>query len=400
MGHPVLLFLVNGEPNSAMGIRARAFAERLQSSFCIHITYRSANKIYAIFRFVWLLLHYRPALCYVLDIGFSGVLAASVYRVLSRCRVVIDTGDAIYELSRNSGRCGRISLWLTGLLEQLALSISHRIVVRSHPHKEWLASQGKTADVIPDGVDTARFSPSPADDLRRQYGLEGCLIIGLVGSLIWNDRWQMCYGWELIELIDRLRARPVKGFIIGDGSGLQKLKAQCAARGLENRIVFAGRIAYDDLPRYLNLLDVCLSTQTNDTAGQVRTTGKLPLYLACGRFVLASALGEAARVLPPEMLVQYNGIKDSEYPIRLAARVQALLAHPETLLQHEDSILIAQTHFDYDVLAARLQQTIYELLPAAAPLGAVAPRTSLTERLRGDVKGPLCCRREPRGGTR
>src|SRR5438128_12008818 len=100
MGHPILLFLVNGEPNSAMGIRARSFVERLQSGFCIHIAYRPAHKIYAIFRFFWLLLRHRPALCYVLDIGFSGVLAASVYRLLSRCRGVIGTGGDIYELPR------------------------------------------------------------------------------------------------------------------------------------------------------------------------------------------------------------------------------------------------------------------------------------------------------------
>ena len=371
MGRLNLLFLVNGEPDSAIGIRARSFEERLRSDFRVHVAYRSTHKLYAILRFFWLLLRRRPELCYVIDIGYSGVLAARLYRMISRCRVAVDTGDAIYELSRNSGRRG-IRLWLTRRLEELALSMSDRVVVRSHPYQEWLASRGKTADVIPDGVDTAEFAPRPVDDLRRQYGLEGYLVVGLVGSLIWNDRWQMCYGWELIELIDQLRDRPVKGFIIGDGSGLQRLKAQCVARGLEGRIVFTGWIAYDDLPQHLSLLDVCLSTQTNDTAGQVRTTGKLPLYLASGRFVLASALGEAARVLPTEMLVQYNGTKDNEYPSRLAARVQTLLEHPEYLQQREASILIAQTHFDYNFLAGRLKQTLCELLPAAASPGAFA----------------------------
>ena len=32
----------------------------------------------------------------------------------------------------------------------------------------------------------------------------------------------------------------------------------------------------------------------------------MPLYLAAGRFVLASRVGEAARVLPPEMLVEFR----------------------------------------------------------------------------------------------
>ena len=62
MGRPILLFLVNGEPDSAMGIRARSFAKRLRSDFCVHIAYRSTHKIYAIFRFFWLLLLFTLAL--------------------------------------------------------------------------------------------------------------------------------------------------------------------------------------------------------------------------------------------------------------------------------------------------------------------------------------------------
>jgi len=193
--------------------------------------------------------------------------------------------------------------------------------------------------------------------------LGGVTVIGLLGSLIWNSRWEMCYGSELIEAVDRLRDLPVKGLIVGDGSGLPKLKAQCAARGLRDRIVFVGRIPYDDLPQYLNSMDICLSTQTNDTVGQVRTTGKLPLYLACGRFVLASRVGEAARVLPPEMLVPYEGTKDNEYPGRIIDRVRSLLAQPESLQTRAASVAIAQAHFDYNMLTDRIRQTIVDLLP-------------------------------------
>jgi glycosyltransferase involved in cell wall biosynthesis len=363
MRRPNIAFLVNGDVGSAMGIRARSFAARLTGDFQIRIAYRSGNKVYSILRFLGLLLRVRPTICYVLDMGFSGVLGAGLYRFVSRCPTVVDTGDAIFELSRNSGSRGRFGLWLTKLLEQFALSISDRVVVRSHPHQDLLASRGISAIVIPDGVDTEQFRPQAENDLRRKRGLEGFTVIGLLGSLIWNSRWQMCYGWELIELMDRLRDRSVKGLIIGDGSGLSKLEAQCSARGLEDRITFAGRVPYDDLPQYLNLMDICLSTQTNDMAGQVRTTGKLPLYLACGRFVLASEVGEAARVLPPAMLVPYHGTNDSEYPSRLADRVRSLLKHPERLQEHAASVAVARAHFDYSTLTDKLRQTIYDLLP-------------------------------------
>ena len=38
------------------------------------------------------------------------------------------------------------------------------------------------------------------------------------------------------------------------------------------RLVFTGRVPYGELPAYLRLMDVALSTQTNNLPGQVRTT--------------------------------------------------------------------------------------------------------------------------------
>ncbi len=353
-----IVFLVNGRPQDAMGIRARSFAERLP--FETHIVYRSPNKIYAILENLMNLARFRPALCYVFDMGFSGVLAAGLFRMISRCRVMVDTGDAIYELSLSSGR-GRLGSYLTKHLERYALAISDQVVVRSHPHQELLASRGIGAEVIPDGVDLQQFYPRAEDGLRRQLGLDGVVVAGTLGSLIWNPRLEMCYGWELVEAIHRLRHLPIKGLVIGDGTGLARLKERCAALGIAGRMVFAGRIPYDDLPRYLNLMDICLSTQTNDAVGQVRTTGKLPLYLACGRFVLATDVGEAARVLPRRMLVRYDGLKDPAYPERLAERVRVLLEHPDQL-HGAESVDLAQKHFDYDMLAARLRETIERLL--------------------------------------
>lgn len=357
-----IVFLVNGGPNSAMDIRARSFAERLQGEFEIHTAYRSAHKIGAIFGFLSFLIRVRPALCYVLDMAFSGVLAAALYRRISSCRVIVDTGDAIYELSRLTGNRSPTGVWLTKHLEELGLGISDRVVVRSHTHQELLSRRRVAAEVVPDGVDLAQFRPQAESELRRQYGLDGVVSVGMLGSVIWNPRWQMCYGWDLIEAIHLLRDLPVKGVIIGDGTGLPFLKRQCAAYGLEDRIVFLGRVPYEALPKYLNVLDICLSTQSNDVAGQVRTTGKLPLYLACGRFVLASEVGEAARVLPADMLVPYDGTKDEQYPERLAQRITALVRHPERLNRQAESRAIAQNQFDYTILAAKVGRTIQELL--------------------------------------
>jgi glycosyltransferase involved in cell wall biosynthesis len=357
--------LVNGSQSGAMGIRARSFAERLHGDFSIEIAYRDANKFLALFKFLLLLVRVRPKLAYIFDSGFSGVVACAIYRCISRYRVVVDTGDAIYELSRLTGSRGAIGLLLTRALEHLAFRISDRVVVRSHAHAQLLEQRRLPVEVIPDGVDTAQFAPHAVPDLRHRLELEGFTVIGLVGSLIWNKQQQMCYGWDLIEAIRILRDQPVKGLVIGDGSGLARLMADCTKWGIRDRVVFLGRIPYDDLPSYINLMDIAISTQTDDAAGRVRTSGKLPLYLACGRFVLASKVGEAARVLPSEMLIPYHATKDVEYPAKLAARVYSLLQMPHRLADPQVSTTIAKKQFDYDVLAAKLCRTLVQLLPTS-----------------------------------
>jgi len=350
-------FIVNGGRDSAMGWRARDLAARI-SRFDIHIAYRASSRLIAILEFFNFLLRLRPAAIYVFDVSYSGVISAGVFRLVFGKCLIVETGDAITELVRSTGSRGTIGVWLTGLLERYAFWVADRLVVRGTFHQELLARQGILADVIQDGVDVEQFAPADASNLRKQHGLEGMLTVGLLGSSVWSEKLQMCYGWELVETIGLLKDSRVKGIMIGGGSGIPHLKARCRELGIEERILFLDFIPYEQLPRYLSLIDVCLSTQTNDVVGAVRTTGKLPLYLAAGRYILASEVGEAARVLEPEMLVPYDGVKDAEYPLKLAERIRTLLAHPEMLDQAEVNMDLARKHFDYSMLAERVSGVI------------------------------------------
>jgi glycosyltransferase involved in cell wall biosynthesis len=332
----------------------------LRSNFDIRIAYRSCRKALSILRFITMLARWRPAVSYVFDMSYSGVLAGALHRWAAGNHIVIETGDAIYELARSTGSRGRVGLWLTRCLEKFSFHVADRVVVRSHGYRDWLLGQGIPAAVIPDGVSTGQFTPLAVADLRRQYGLEGVLTVGLVGWSMWSDKLQMCYGWELVELIRLLKGAPVKGVLIGGGSGIPRLRALCREYGIEEQILFLGYIPFEQLPRHLNLLDVCLSTQTNNLVGQVRTTGKLPLYLATGRYVLASRVGEAAQVLEEDMLVPYEGLKDHLYPHKLASRIAVLLKHPERLRSSERNVSVAKTHFDYSVLAEKMAQVLKE----------------------------------------
>ena len=350
-------FIVSGGYDSAMGHRARDLAVHL-GYYDIRIAYRSPRKIISILRLFIFLARVRPKVSYVFDISYSGVLAAGLYRLVFGNRLIVETGDAVVELARSTGSRGKLGLWLTRVLEKTAFRMADRVVVRGRFHQEWLSQRGIHADVIQDGVDTRSFTPRDATDLRAQYGLDGTLTMGLVGSSIWSEKLQMCYGWELVETLRLLKDTRVRGVMIGSGSGIPHLKARCREYGIEDSILFLDYVPYEQLPRYLNLIDVCLSTQTNDLVGQFRTTGKLPLYLAAGRYILASDVGEAARVLERDMLVPYEGVKDEQYPSKLAARIGAILAEPHLLARASANIALARKYFDYSLLAQRAGRVI------------------------------------------
>jgi hypothetical protein len=73
------------------------------------------------------------------------------------------------------------------------------------------------------------------------------------------------------------------------------------------------------------------------------------------------------------MLVPYEGTVDKDYPSRLAERVRALAAAPSRLSLGAQGVAIARQHFDYDMLAGRLETVLTTVArrSAAAVSGSV-----------------------------
>lgn len=277
----------------------------------------------------------RPQLLYSINTALPAVPFALMWARRAGVPFVLDTGDLVFEMARRSGV---EPMWRWPLLwvgERLAWSWSRNIVVRSECFREHLNARGyRHVSVIRDGFHGGPTpSASQVAGLRTSLGLDGVFVVGILGSLVWSPKLRICYGWDLLQALALLDDLPVRGLIIGDGNGKAILEAQARTLGVSHRVTFAGRIPYDDVPAYLRVFDVALSTQTNNLPARVRTTGKLPEYMAAGRFILASSVGEAARILPPSMLLDYDGEVDTRYPERLARRIRTVYEHREMLLE-------------------------------------------------------------------
>lgn len=356
---PRIAVLINGSEGGIEWIRA-GLHFKLTGQPTALLLARDASSIRTCCRWLRKIREHRSDLLYVINTANPGVPLACWLRTWARTPFFLDTGDVVFEMARSSGL---EPLWRLPLLwggENIAWRMAHTVVVRSRCFQEYLRGIGiPRVEVIHDGYHPG---PNPPEEvvlaLRRSLGLQGKFVIGVLGSLVYSPTLGICYGWDLIRAMPKLRDIPAHALIIGDGTGrpwLEKLATQLRVR---DRVTFLGRVPYDTVPAHLRLFDIALSTQTNNLPGQVRTTGKLPEYMAAGRFILASRVGEAARLLPESMLLDYSGEVDGAYPERLASRIRSLFHQGDTSKQGAELVRLAEGTCNPDRLSGDLWRII------------------------------------------
>ncbi len=138
------------------------------------------------------------------------------------------------------------------------------------------APRGMTAP----GWTRSQAAEGARERVRGQLGITGeQLVVGLVGSLHWNDRVGYAYGAELVSAVRRVDRRDVVVCIVGDGDGLERLR-EMAGDDLGSRVLLPGRVPAAEVPDYLAAFDVGSLSQSVDGVGSFRYTTKLSEYLA------------------------------------------------------------------------------------------------------------------------
>ena len=354
MTNAIRLVLVNGGPDSVQGPRARALFGDTAT-----VCYKTRGRAGSV-RPMWQALQrVRDGWIYCIDLGVPGALLAALRkRVHPSVRLVYEIGDPAGPLLENQARPSWEVAIAHGIDRRLP-AVADRLVFRGSflaNYFEDISAQRQLPPWmwLPDGVDCNLFRPRRDPKitlLRKTFGLESRFVVGLVGNIHYNPLHQLFYGWELAAALAKLPADlPITGVVVGDGPGRDVLEAARARLGLGNRLQLVGRVPHSEVPLWMNVFDVALSTQTDDPVGWGRTTAKLPEYLACGTPVLCTDVGEAHRWLKPSgQTLPYTGLRDEDYPERLADRLQHMLTRDLAPLQNHNREL-ALKMFDYAVL--------------------------------------------------
>jgi len=209
-------------------------------------------------------------------------------------------------------------------------------------------------EIIFFGIDTRRFKPEErSQELRTRLKIDDSPAIISLRNL------EPLYDVEsLIKAIPSvLKEIPHAKFLIaGRGSEEEGLRKLAASLGVFESVRFIGFVPNDELPKYLNAVDVCVSTSLSD-AGIAASTAEA---MACGLAVVVTDVadnrswvkdGENGFVVP---------VKD---PRLLAERIIYLLKNDDIRRQFgEANRRTIEERNDYYREMAKMEQIYQELL--------------------------------------
>ncbi len=236
---------------------------------------------------------YRPAVIH----GHSPFTCGLVADMVSRLVNV----PSIYEMrgiweDANQDRYGTTegSLRYRGIrfLETRALKGADLCFVICEGLRQEITARGIPADkivVVPNGVDARRFVPAPIDrDLQRKLGLEGKIVMGFIGSFLHYEGLSL-----LLEAMIRIAAEvpELHLLMIGDGDTMPDLIKRASEAGIQDRVVFTGRVPHKEITDYYPLFDFMVLPRLDTRETRLVTPLKPLEIMAMAKPLIASDIG-------------------------------------------------------------------------------------------------------------
>lgn len=196
-------------------------------------------------------------------------------------------------VDHGTAREGDLRYRMTRGLESWALHRADAVTTICEGLRADIVARGVPAarvTVIPNAVDVEKFQVASvgADDLRRKLGLEGAMVLGFIGSF---------YAYEgldlLLESFPAIRAQhpSARLLLVGGGPQDQALRARARELGIDDRVIFTGRVPHAEVERYYDVVDLLVYPRLPMRLTELVTPLKPLEAMARGRILLASDVG-------------------------------------------------------------------------------------------------------------
>lgn len=218
----------------------------------------------------------------------------------------------------------------------------------------FLRQQGYTGPIKihPNGVDPDLFSPLDVTALREKLGLKDSRVIGYVGRLIREKGIDI-----LIKAVAEMHG-DYKLLIVGNGPELPHLERIAREKNIDGRLITIGRVKHEDVPEYLNCMDVLVLPSITTDHWEEYFGMVLIEALACGVPVIGSTCGEITNVIGEKRLIFQEGQVD-DLKIKLT---NLFKSYGSWKRWAEENIHRIKTEYSWEVLGRQLINTYNEFI--------------------------------------
>jgi glycosyltransferase involved in cell wall biosynthesis len=186
------------------------------------------------------------------------------------------------------------------LMERLLPFLADSVSVSSEALRALALQRGANEKNIfsaPVGADLQQFCPDRSlDEVRKKHNVNGALLVLYHGQL--HSCQYVRLFLKAIRLISKTQdGNHLRFMIMGGGSELMSLKMFAQELGIGGKVVFTGFVPHMDISRYIAAADICVAPFDDNEVTRCKSPLKIVEYMASGKPVVASDVGEVRNML-------------------------------------------------------------------------------------------------------
>lgn len=210
-------------------------------------------------------------------------------------------GSEVWSVKNWGGRCAYPDLLASA--EKASLHGADYIVTVSEASRDELIKMKIAAQkilVVPNGADETKFKPDlDGARIRQELAPKASIVVGFIGSFgVWHGADLLAKAFVETSIGSKQRLHLL---MIGSGHRIANVRKKLSETGNEN-YTLTGAVTREKVPQYLAACDILVAPQVPnpDRTEFFGSPTKLFEYMAMGKAIVASRLGQMSQVLDEE----------------------------------------------------------------------------------------------------
>ena len=249
------------------------------------------------------------------------VFITAFYRFLGK-RIVYDHHDLSPELycARFEGGGNQFVYRTLSGLEKLSCRLADHVIATNQSYKKVEMQRGGVPEeritIVRNGPELNSMPPLVTDSELRQHGKTTLCYVGVMGTQDGVDYLLRA----LKHLVYDMGRTDLFCYLVGRGEAVPRLKSLIEQLGLSEYVLFTGWVDRTEVPRYIDVADICVAPEPSNPYNDRSTSIKVMEYMQHAKPIVAFDLPEH-RFSAQDAAVYANPNDERDFAQRIAALI-------------------------------------------------------------------------------